>query len=429
MKRTGMIVIFFILIIGIILIVGYVEQRQSRISATTVRPTTINNITDSSTSDIAACNTIQIGTKITKKITDAQIGFIDQHYDYVMTPFLTNEIRNKIQNSKLILYRSIQGTWTNFNQFDWGHIDSTENMFCHHNGNRIKTIWNSWLMDGNDLVDNDSPDALNHWVNYFAVTASEQIYKFNYDGLFIDSVSHKLSPGVVYNKMPDDYSANNWRDGRYKGLELIKSYFPDKTVIFNGLHSGYGAEKSLSLTDGGMWETFAFQPSSSKYWGENKWREVIELTERNSDKKLISIVSKKEHLTSDIQSRMFILSSYLLVNNHNVFLSMADLDYGDGGELLYYPEYEIDLGSALDVYTVNDNNIYERKFENGIVLVNPNETKSGTFYLNQDYNKVVPIGGGLIKKDGTYEGSIKYETVNNKITLPPISGVVLINRE
>ena len=418
---SGMIMLMAMLITGFILISSCKTQRHHPV------PSSAAGVVNDSKDNNGNTVYINIGTKITKKITDAQIDFIDRHYDYVMTPFLTSEVRNKIQNPKLLLYRSIQGTWTNFNQFDWNYITKNENMFCHHSGSRIKTIWNSWLMDGNDLVDRNSPAALNHWINYYAVTASKQVYEFNYDGLFIDSASHGIGPGVVYKKMPDDYSGDNWREGRYKALEFIKSYFPDKTVIFNGLHTRKGSEHSLALTDGGMWETFAFQPGSSKYWGEEKWKEVIELTERNSNKKLISMVSKKKHLTKDIQSRMFILSSYLLVSNQNVFLSMADLDYGDGGELLYYPEYEINLGNALNTYTVENNSIYKREFENGIVLAKPDAKKSRTFSLEKEYNKVIPTGGGLIHEDGTWKGSITYKIVNNRIMLPPETGVVLIN--
>jgi hypothetical protein len=46
--------------------------------------------------------------------------------------------------------------------------------------------------------------------------------------------------------------------------------------VFNGLHSGNGVEHSLKLTDGGVWETFAFKASDDGYASEEKWREAIE---------------------------------------------------------------------------------------------------------------------------------------------------------
>ncbi len=38
----------------------------------------------------------------------------------------------------------------------------------------------------------------------------------------------------------------------------------------------------------------------------------------------------------------------------------------------------------------------------------------------------VPLGGGLIKEDGTCEGSIAYEKVSRKIKLKPVSAVLLV---
>jgi hypothetical protein len=391
---------------------------------------------DTNKSDIKSeeLKNIYITTKIPVK-TDAQIDFVNSHYDYVMTSALNTELREKIQGPKLLLYRSIQGTWTDFNQFDWAHINANENMFCHnmsqenpHSHNRILTIWSSWLMDGSDIVDKNASDALNHWINYYAVTASEQVYEYNYDGLFVDSAGHNLWTGAVYNLMPDDYSDKNWRDGRYRALEFIKYYFPDKIVVFNGLHSGNGAEHSLELTDGGMWETFAFRPSDSEYFGEEKWRRVIELIERNRENKLITLVSKKEHLTEDIQSRVFIIASYLLISNQNVSINMIDLDYDQNSTIYYFPEYEIYLGSPLNNYSIDNNGIYEKRFEKGIVLVNPGDTESYTYILDRKYEKVVPIGGGKLQENGLCEGFLTYEPVNIEVFLPPISGVILFEK-
>jgi len=370
-----------------------------------------------------------VGTRISFRASEAQIDFVNSHYDYVMTPFLGQEIRDKIQGPQLILYRSIQGTWTDFDQFDWEHINANENMFCHHQGDRILTIWNSWLMDPNDMVDADDPDALNHWINYYAVTAANQVYQYDYDGLFIDSAGHKLGAGAVNGKMPDDYDAERWRQGRTVSLQFIKSHLPDRSVVFNGLHSEGGAEESLAYTDGGMWEVFAFKPSTGAYYGAEKWQDVIELVERNSEDRTIVLVTKEQPgLTDDIQKRTFIVASYLLVSNQNVILSMTDLDYDKFSTIQYYPEYDLNLGEPLGDYAINEQGLFVRQFEAGIVLVNPGESETLTFAPDGDYGRVVPIGGGMVSQDGTWEGSITYEAVGDEIEIPPMSGMVLSKR-
>jgi hypothetical protein len=366
--------------------------------------------------------------------TEAQCDFINSHYDYVMTSILHEQMREKIQGPLLGLYCSIQGTWEDHG-FDWNDINPNENMFCHnssaenpHYNNRILTIWNSWLMDGADLVDKNAPDALNHWINYYAVTTSEQVYSFDYDGLFIDSAGHKLRSGAVYDFLPDNYSDDNWRDGRYVALEFIKSYFPDKSVIFNGLHNENGAEHSLSLTDGGVWENFGFE-KNGVYHGEARWKKAIELVERNREESIIVLEDSIVNLNEEIEKRMFILASYLLVSNQNVTLMMLDMNDYEWGTIMYYPEYEIDLGHPLGNYTEIDNQVYMLEFEKGIVLVNPNHTESYTYTLDKRYHKVIPVGGGMLQEDGTYDGFLTYELADNEIILPPVNGVVLLNED
>jgi len=388
--------------------------------------TDINTAHDSGT-DVPSDN-FSIGARITTRISPEQVDFVNQHYDYVMTSILDEAARDAIQGPDLILYRSIQGTWSDFDQFDWEHINATETMFEHHQGERILTIWNSWLMNADDLVEPDDPDAMSHWINYYAVTAAEQIYEYGYDGLFIDSASHRLDKSAVNNVMPDDYNAEEWLQGRVEGLAFIKSYLPDKPVVFNGLHSRAGAEDSLANTDGGMWEVFAFKPQTGEYQGIAAWLEVMELTARNnSEKSIILVVKEQPGLDEDIKKRVFVVASYLLVSNENVIFSMTNMAHAESNSLLYYPEYSLDLGAPLGDYTITDDQSYaSRHFENGFVLVNPSEGQTVTYEMDDEYLRVVPVGGEEVPEDGEWEGWLEYEPVSGQIELPPLSGVILM---
>ena len=371
---------------------------------------------------------INIGLSIqtTSAIPSSQlIEIINNEYKYVVTSILNTEVRNLVKDPKLLLYRSIQGTWTDFNQFNWTWINQHENMFCHHDGNRIKTIYDSWLMNASDFVDPNRSDAMEHWINYFAITASQQIYTYGYDGIMIDSASHYLNPYAVDNIMPDDYDENEWYNSRIEGLIYIKNQLQNKTVFFNGLHGEHGAENSLNNTDGGMWETFAYN-NRGKYKGKTDWLTTIELVKNHNQNKLLSIVSKKKGMISDISSRIFIVSSYFLVWSKNVTLNLVDFNIDSNGEFVYFPEYRIDLGNPLCNYSVIDGEIYMREFEKGIVLVNPNENISLTYQLDGLYQKIIPVGGGKITEDGKWEGSLNYETISGEITLSPASGIILL---
>jgi len=386
----------------------------------------INNEKDT----VISPSNIKKGIRISYIITNDQIEFLNTHFDFVETIFLDTNIRNKIQNPELVLYRSIRSSWDNKPEFDWNYINSNENMFCHSDSATQDTStridipeFDSWLMDGNDLVDSSTADATNHWVNYFAVTASAQVYNYNYDGLFIDEAGNKLSPGAVEGDMPWDYSPESWRDGRYRALSFIKSYLPDKTVIFNGLMAGNGADSSLSLTDGGMWEDFAYDIHDGSYKGKNRWLLAIQCMQRNHNNTNLVLVVKKLGLIDNIQARIFSIASYLLISNPNIVFSMTD--YTNHTNVQYYPEYDISIGNPLGDFTVNDDSVYLREFENGLVLVNPDADSSITYVLPKEYHKIVPVGGGFVDSLGEYSGSLSYEPTSGQVTIPPESAVIL----
>jgi hypothetical protein len=374
---------------------------------------------------------IKKGVRISYSVTDAQISFVDSVFDYLITPFLSQKIRDEFSNTRLLLYRSIQGTWEGFSQFDWNFINGHENMFCHSDSSvqnyetRITTKWSSFLMDGRDLVDPAAPDALSHWINYYAVTASTQVYEYNYDGLFIDSASHLLKPSMMLTgEMPWDYDPLEWRLARYNSLKFIKSHFPDKIVIFNGLHNGAGADSSLSVTDGGMWEDFAFDADSGSYKGIQKWRKAINCMIENRGSSNLVLVVKKPGLIQDIQARIFSVASYLLIENQNTVLTLSDYAYDTA--LQYFPEFDIDLGNATTDINVSPDSVCSREFENGLVIVNPSSTLSKSFYFSKNYWRIVPVGGGFVDTLGHWNGNLTYEELGEgNIELPPVSALIL----
>ena len=77
---------------------------------------------------------VHLGIRISSMITGNQLSFVNARYEFVLTEYLGDAVRAMVQGPRLFLYRSIQGTWSGFHQFDWSHINACENMFCHHQG-------------------------------------------------------------------------------------------------------------------------------------------------------------------------------------------------------------------------------------------------------------------------------------------------------
>ena len=367
-----------------------------------------------------------LGTRVWAPLSSQETEILNSHYACVITPLLDARVRAAIAGPDLYLYRSILGAWDSSSHFDWDFIDAHEEMFEHAAGERILTHWDSWLMDPGDQVPADAPDALDHWVNYFALTAAEQVRSHDYDGLFVDSANHVLFPNAVEGQMPDDYSDTVWHDARKASLDFIKQTLPDKLVIFNGLHTGGGAEQSLPLTDGGMWEVFALSPESGEYLGIKAWYEAISLTERNSAERRIALIARAPGLVHAPEMRVFLVGSYLLVSAPQVYFAVVDADVDDGASLQYFPEYSVDLGDPLGPMEIVDESYAMRRFSGGLVLVNPGESESIFYELDRDYQRVVPVGGGAIADDGAWEGSLDYESVPAGLfELPPVSAAIL----
>ena len=177
-----------------------------------------------------------------------------------------------------------------------------------------------------------------------------------------------------------------------------------------------------------MWEVFAFKTQTGEYQGKDLWLEVMQLTARNNAEKSIVLVLKEQpDLDNDIQKRVFTVASYLLVSNENVILSMTSLEHIDSPLPLYYPEYSLDFGAPLGDFTYTEEGYAIREFENGLVLVNPDENSTVSYTLDAPYLQAIPSGGGIVSEDGSWHGSIEYESLSSgAIELPPLSGILLI---
>ncbi len=131
------------------------------------------------------------------------------------------------------------------------------------------------------------------------------------------------------------------------------------------------------------------------------------------------------------QERDFYLGTYLLLKGDQTYLNIED-----GGGVQYYPEYQLNLGTATTPLPSNVssylwNGVYRRDFQNGFVLVNPGST-TYTLNLGGTYQQVHANGGGTmtdaqIDANGNYiGGSLSYQNVNS-VTLAGGSAAIFLN--
>jgi hypothetical protein len=149
------------------------------------------------------------------------------------------------------------------------------------------------------------------------------------------------------------------------------------------------------------------------------------------------IVIMQPYLSSDPttaagqQQIDFLLGTYLLLKGDETYLNIY---YGGGVQ--YYPEYQLNLGTATTALPSNVssylwNGVYRRNFQHGFVLVNPGST-TYTLSLGGNYQEVLGHGGGTmtdsqIGANGNYiGGSLTYQDVSS-ITLAGGSAAIFLN--
>jgi len=125
----------------------------------------------------------------------------------------------------------------------------------------------------------------------------------------------------------------------------------------------------------------------------------------------------------DVNARMFDLASYLLIKGDHTYVN-----FGEGIQVSWFPEYGIDLGAGVDPSGLRqDQGAFVRRYANGLVLANPGDstvhyTLPGTMQL------VTPVGGGAVPDSGRLPASwTLHSSPVTSVTVGPRQGAVLLH--
>ena len=314
-------------------------------------------------------------------------------------------------------------------------IEGHEDWFLHCERDPGKRVINERY--GNYLMDIGNREYRNFWIERTrkALENNPQV-----NVLFIDLAAPRLFRKLFYGSWPiEKYSDDNWAQWVTEFLKEIKSAFPQKMVIANSIKPGYSDSKRIfggkftgihyaDYVDGLSAETWVY--IYGRYRGEDFWRTMLNAyVSKLKQGKWIAVVQhpekfKDEHnkpIPWDDDRRMFGFASSLLIGSET-FGFMERIPGGSAGGkdiVQRHPIFYIPLGEPQErlrdrVDNYLSNGVYTRKYENGLVLVNPGPTKTKTYILSQEMNLVILKGK-----------TIGYKTVK-EVVLPPASGAILI---
>jgi len=228
-----------------------------------------------------------------------------------------------------------------------------------------------------------------------------------WDGVFMDDVNptmkYHYDVGSVA-KYPSDaaYSAATRSALAAIGPRVRAA---GKLAVANiGSWSEYSAVGNgwLQLLDGAMEEMFLKWGNSAGqgYGGTGRWDQDLRLL-KEADRQNKIFLAITHSGATDVQAARYGYATMLLGSNGRGYFALAQ-DYTSE---TWFPEYDYDLGDPTAAETADASGVHRRRFERGLVLVNPTASSQGVSF-ERSYS-----GSGL--------------TNATAATMPPYSGLIL----
>jgi len=229
--------------------------------------------------------------------------------------------------------------------------------------------------------------------------------------------------GQNWNSLAVPYWQNLTSGYQYGGTEYYSIVNCDRMV------TGWYEHTYLDYVDGGLsegWMTGGDENSrlTGSDWELSASRILRYLT--GNDK--ILIAQPNNGWSENIALREWWIANFFLLKNHKSFYF-----YAYSMDVYWWPEYEIDLGSFVmaptknleDLLVAGSESLYARRYEKGLVLVNPGENTQ-QYTLQGDHYRVTFSGGGYVEENIKPAMTLEHSTpVNGTISIEPHSALIL----
>jgi len=284
---------------------------------------------------------------------------------------------------------------------------------------------NSWMINParNAPRKNGSPrEAGQNWSDFLPQSVYNEFLKDNkYDGVFFDNVW----PSVSWLNQDVDLDGNgqvdtpterdaNWQAGLTYIINETRRLAPNKIIIVNNTSNQYN-----SLLNGRMQEMF---PNNNEGGWTGSMKDYINDGLGFSPQYFIINGGTKNTGAKNNYSNLRLgLTSSLMGDGYFSF------DYGDQnhGNLWWYDEYDIYLGKPVSGYkNLSSSNstdiqpgLWQRDFQNGIILVNSTPSTQQTQLTNE-----------LEKIKGTQDTATNNGAIVKSVKVNPQDGLILLRR-
>jgi hypothetical protein len=378
------------------------------------------------------------------EMSEAQFEFAARHYAGTQKVFASDVRRLRSHNPNFVIlnyrlgmglgYQSTRagcepsGTWTEVIEGEKRLREYPENppteWFFEWDGQRLFFCdWGWYVMDISDPS----------WREYWTGEVLRQLRTNVADGVFMDSLlppnyygGDRFDPQLpvvdqafekAWSVRIEDFIAygQSGELAEYHLIPNVGAWITGRDMTDYSGADGVMVEGFARLSDGGYFSAEAGD------W-QMQMDRILHLV--NLDK----IILLQQYVRNeDVDDRMFLLGSYLLVKGNHTYLN---LEFSSEPE--WFPEYEIPIGvpvggipQSISSLWRSDLGVYARTYTNGLVLVNPTDKPQKVVFQKIGY-QAVPQGGGIVPADGDIsDWTVDYVPVTT-VTLMPNQGVVLL---
>jgi Hypothetical glycosyl hydrolase family 15 len=254
--------------------------------------------------------------------------------------------------------------------------------FYRRHGQRVFQSLGWYLMNPDDAS----------WRTYYVRQLRSQVATTHADGVFMDSTSvpNGFGADTFTPKLPayDPPWELTWTKKIERWLPYVQSHLRKPVVVNAGSWVTTRDRTRYDAAAGVMIEGFATGLAPADW--QLELNRTLALVRKD---KVVLCQSYPD--VSDVNARTFDLASYLLLKGDHTYLN-----FGEGIRVTWFPEYDLDLGAAVDPPGLRqDQGAFVRRFANGLVVVNPGDA-AVTYTLPATMRMVTPAGGGAVPDDG-----------------------------
>jgi len=253
---------------------------------------------------------------------------------------------------------------------------------------------------------------------------------------------HPQLGGLTWLQASEEYISRLNKDLNKRGIWLLPNHGNMQTS-WDPL--------DYALTNGGMLEGTPMRPDNNSemnsYYYLYDWLQSMSRTMYLTQKDRVVILQPYLPDINDLNYRMFVLGEYLLVRGNRTYLNLC---VAGQAQASWYPEYEINLGAPVQTHLIPDTlftpwkesidkailnyqegHLFIRRFEKGIVVLNPHRTAQ-QFTIPRDKTCKVAVinGGGTVPESGIGDliYSLHWQDLligSNIISVPAVGAVIL----